>query len=156
MYSNYRANLKLAMIMIALLASVSSLCLSLNVSPILLTFNKYAFAQQNPVLPNYKGDNVANEPSKVLESRSNSTSNEIQPTSLAHYQPITPTVLYYSGKSDSAGINSIPTPGTSASNLTNSSSLVQPVSLAHYQPITPAASSQDPASRTWSKQFWTP
>ena len=142
--------------MIALLASVSSLCLSLNVSPILLTFNKYAFAQQNPVLPNYKGDNVANEPSKVLESRSNSTSNEIQPTSLAHYQPITPTVLYYSGKSDSAGINSIPTPGTSASNLTNSSSLVQPVSLAHYQPITPAASSQDPASRYWSKQFWTP
>ena len=143
MYSNYSVNLKLAMIVLALLASISSLSLSLNVSPTLLTFNKYAFAQQNPVLPNYKG---ANEPSKVLDSRSNSTSNEIQPTSLAHYQPITPTVLYYSGKSDSAGMNSIPTSGTSTNNLANSSSLVQPVSLAHYQPITPAAS-QDPASR---------
>ncbi|MGC2431314.1 MAG: hypothetical protein WA393_09770 [Nitrososphaeraceae archaeon] len=134
LYSNYSANLKLATIVLALLASISSLSLSLNVSPILLTFNKYAFAQQNPVLPNYKGDYRANEPSKVADSRNNSTSNEIQSTSLAHYHPITPTVLYYSSKFDSAGMNSIP-------------SLMQPVSLAHYQPITPAAS-QDPASST--------
>lgn len=147
LYSNYSANLKLATIVLALLASISSLSLSLNVSPILLTFNKYAFAQQNPVLPNYKGDYRANEPSKVADSRNNSTSNEIQSTSLAHYHPITPTVLYYSSKFDSAGMNSIPTLGASTNNLTNSSSLMQPVSLAHYQPITPAAS-QDPASST--------
>ena len=49
LYSNYSANLKLATIVLALLTSISSLSLSLNVSPILLTFNKYAFAQQNPV-----------------------------------------------------------------------------------------------------------
>jgi hypothetical protein len=147
LYSNYSGSLKLATIVLALLASISSLSLPLNVSPILLTFNKYAFAQQNPVLPNYKGDYRANEPSKVADSRNNSTSNEIQPTSLAHYHPITSTVLHYSSKFDSAGVNSIPTLGTSTNNLTNSYSLVQPVSLAHYQPITPAAS-QDPASST--------
>jgi len=147
LYSNYSTNLKLATIMLALLASISSLSLSLNVSPILLTFNKYAFAQQNSVLPNYKGDYRANEPSKVADSRDNSTSNEIQPTALAHYHPITPTVLHYSSKFDSAGMNRIPTLGTSTNNLTNSYGLVQPVSLAHYQPITPAAS-QDPASST--------
>lgn len=146
-YSNYSANLKLATIVLALLASISSLSLSLNVSPTLLTFNKYAFAQQNPVLPNYKGDYRANEPSKVADSQNNSTSNEIQSTSLAHYHPITPTVLYYSSKFDSAGMNTIPTLGTSTNNLTNSSSLVQPVSLAHYQPIAPAAS-QDPTTST--------
>ena len=67
--------------------------------------------------------------------------------SLAHYHPITPTVLHYSSKFDNGGMNSIPTLGTSTNNLTNSYSLVQPVSLAHYQPITPAAS-QDPASST--------
>jgi hypothetical protein len=147
LYSNYSTNLKLATIVLVFLASISSLSLSLNVSPILLTFNKYAFAQQNPVLPNYKGDYRANEPSKVADSRNNSTSNEIQPTSLAHYHPITPTVLHYSSKFDSAGMNRIPTLGTSTNNLTNSYSLVQPVSLTHYQPITPAAS-QDPASST--------
>jgi hypothetical protein len=147
LYSTYITNLKLATIVLALLASISSLSLSLNVSPILLTFNKYAFAQQNPVLPNYKGDYRANEPSKVADSLNNSTSNKIQHTSLAHYHPITPTVLHYSSKFDSAGMNSIPTLGTSTNNLTNSYSLVQPVSLAHYQPITPAAS-QDPTSST--------
>ena len=46
MYSNYSVNLKLAMIVLALLASISSLSLSLNVSPTLLTFNKYAFASR--------------------------------------------------------------------------------------------------------------
>jgi hypothetical protein len=147
LYSNYSTNLKLATIVLVFLASISSLSLSLNVSPILLTFNKYAFAQKNPVLPNYKGDYRANEPSKVADSRDNSTSNEIQPTALAHYHPITPTILHYSGKFDNGGMNSIPTLGTSTNNLTNSYSLVQPVSLAHYQPITPAAS-QDPASST--------
>ena len=154
LYSNYSTNLKLATIVLALLASISSLSLSLNVFPI-LTFNKYAFAQQNPVLPNYKGDYRPNEPSKMADSRNNSTSNEIQPTALAHYHPITPTVLHYSSKFDNGGMNSIPTLGTSTNNLTNSYSLVQPVSLAHYQPITPAAS-QDPASRYWPKRLWLP
>ena len=105
-----------------------------------LSFNKYAFAERNPVLPNSRGDHQATDQSKLHDNRTNSDSNEIQPTSLIHYQPITPAVLYYTGNSNSAGSDGLPTSTTTMVNVTQSSSgIVQPVSLAHYQPITPAA-----------------
>ena len=147
LYSNYSANLKLATIVLALLNFNIFFEFVVKCLPYFTHFQQICFCAAEPGIPNYKGDYRANEPSKVADSRNNSTSNEIQSTSLAHYHPITPTVLYYSSKFDSAGMNSIPTLGASTNNLTNSSSLMQPVSLAHYQPITPAAS-QDPASST--------
>ena len=115
-------------------------------APTSLNFNKFAFAQQDPVLPNYRGDHRAFEPSKVLDNQTNLASGEIQPSSLVHYQPITPASHYYTGSSNEASINGFPTSITNMVNSTNPSSVVQPISLTHYQPIAPASSGGPPSS----------
>lgn len=145
MYSNYSTKLKLVIIALSLISSIS-LSLSLNMNPTSLNFNKFAFAQQDPVLPNYRGDHRALEPSKVLNNQTNLASGEIQPSSLVHYQPITPANHYYTGSSNEGSINSFPTSITNMVNSTNPSSLVQPISLTHYQPIAPASSEGPPSS----------
>ncbi|MGC2598256.1 MAG: hypothetical protein WA395_09005, partial [Nitrososphaeraceae archaeon] len=109
-------------------------------APSSLNINKFAFAQQNPVLPNYRGDHRAFEPSKMLDNQANLTSSEIQSKSLVHYQPISPVSHYYTGNSNEASTNGFPRSITNTFNSTNPSSLVQPVSLTHYQPITPSGS----------------
>ena len=145
MYSNYSTKLKLVIIALSLISSIS-LSLSLNMNPTSLNFNKFAFAQQDPVLPNYRGDHRALEPSKVLNNQTNLASGEIQPSSLVHYQPITPANHYYTGSSNEASINSFPTSIANMVNSTNPSSVVQPISLTHYQPIAPASSEGPPSS----------
>jgi len=106
-----------------------------------INFNKYAFAQQNPVLPNYRGDQRTIGSSKILYNQTNLASSDIQPKSLVHYQPITPAVHDYIGNSNSKSISSFPTlTRTNMINSTSPSSFVQPVSLTQYQPITPAGS----------------
>ena len=115
-------------------------------NPTSLNFNKFAFAQQDPVLPNYRGDHRALEPSKVLNNQTTLASDEIQPSSLVHYQPITPANHYYTGSSNEASINSFPTSIANMVNSTNPSSVVQPISLTHYQPIAPASSEGSPSS----------
>lgn len=113
-----------------------------------LSTNKFAFAEQNPVLPNYRGDHQAFQSSKMLDNQTNLASSESQPNSLVHYPPITPTIHYYTGNSNEATINSFPTSTTTNMiNSTNPSGIVQPVSLIHYQPITPAGS-EDPIRST--------
>lgn len=141
MQSNHNSNLNPVLIVLALISLISSLYLSLNMVNTPLTFIKYAFAERNPVLPNYSEDHQATEPSKMFDNRTNLGSSEMQPTSLIHYQPITPAVLYYTGNSNSAGSNGLAASTIKMDNSTPSSSIVQPVSLAHYQPITPTASS---------------
>jgi len=115
-------------------------------NPTSLNFNKFAFAQQDPVLPNYRGDHRTLEPSKVLNNQTTLASGEIQPSSLVHYQPITPANHYYTGSSNEASINSFPTSIANMVNSTNPSSVVQPISLTHYQPIAPASSAGSPSS----------
>ena len=139
MYPNYSTNLKLVIIALSLISSIS-FSLSLNMAPSLLNINKFAFAQQNPVLPNYRGDHRSFEPSKTLDNQANLASNEIQSKSLVHYQPITPASNSYTGNSNEASMNGVPISIPNMINSTNPSSLVQPVSLTHYQPITPAGS----------------
>ena len=146
MYPNYSTNLKLVIIALSLISSIS-FSLSLNMAPTLLNINKFAFAQQNPVLPNYRGDHRAFEPSKTLDNQANLASNEIQSKSLVHYQPITPASNSYTGNSNEASMNGVPISIPNMINSTNPSSLVQPVSLTHYQPITPAGSG-DPIGST--------
>ncbi|MGA9844103.1 MAG: hypothetical protein WBQ25_17505 [Nitrososphaeraceae archaeon] len=121
--------------------------MSLNMAPTSLNINKFAFAEQNPVLPNYRGDHQAFEPSKMLDNRTTLSFSEIQPKSLVHYQPITPAIHYYTGNSNQVSINSFPTSTTNMINSTNPSSIVQSVSLPHYQPIAPAGS-EDPIRST--------
>ena len=116
-------------------------------APTSLNINKFAFAEQNPVLPNYRGDHQAFEPSKMLDNRTTLSFSEIQPKSLVHYQPITPAIHYYTGNSNQVSINSFPTSTTNMINSTNPSSIVQSVSLPHYQPIAPAGS-EDPIRST--------
>ena len=145
MYSNYSTNLKLVIIVLTLISSIS-FSLSLNMAPTSLNINKFAFAEQNPVLPNYRGDHQAFEPSKMLDNRTTLSFSEIQPKSLVHYQPITPAIHYYTGNSNQVSINSFPTSTTNMINSTNPSSIVQSVSLPHYQPIAPAGS-EDPIRR---------
>ena len=139
MYLNYSTNLKLVIVALSLISSIS-FSLSLNMAPSSLNINKFAFAQQNPVLPNYRGDHRAFEPSKMLDNQANLTSSEIQSKSLVHYQPISPVSHYYTGNSNEASTNGFPRSITNTFNSTNPSSLVQPVSLTHYQPITPSGS----------------
>jgi hypothetical protein len=146
MYPNYSTNLKLVIIALSLISSIS-FSLSLNMAPSLLNINKFAFAQQNPVLPNYRGDHRSFEPSKTLDNQANLASNEIQSKSLVHYQPITPASNSYTGNSNEASMNGVPISIPNMINSTNPSSLVQPVSLTHYQPITPAGSG-DPIGST--------
>jgi hypothetical protein len=122
MYSNYSTNLKLVVIVLTLISSIS-FGLSLNILPTTLNFNKFAFAQQNPILPNYKDQFSSN----------------IPPKSLIHYQPITPTT-HYSDNSNEASERSFPTSTTDMINSSIPSSLVQSVSLTHYLPIIPADS----------------
>jgi hypothetical protein len=122
MYSNYSINLKLVVIVLTLISSIS-FGLSLNTLPTMLNFNKFAFAQQNPILPNYKDQ----------------SSSDIPPKSLIHYQPITPTT-HYTDNSNEASVRSFPTSTTDMINSSTPSSFVQSVSLTHYQPITPADS----------------
>jgi hypothetical protein len=143
MYSNYSTNLKLVVIVLTLISSIS-FGLSLNTIPTTLNFNKFAFAQQNPVLPNYKGNHRAIEPSNTVNNRADLASSEIQPNLLVHYQPITPTT--HSENSDEASLRSFPTSTTDMINSTTPSSLVQSVSLTHYQPITPADSTDSLSS----------
>src|SRR5215831_4735241 len=146
MYSNYNTNMKLVIIVLTLISSIS-LGLLLNPASNSINFNNFAFAQQDPVLPNYKGDQQAFEPSKVLDNRANLASKEIQPKSIVHYQPITPAASHYPSNSIQQSMNSYPiSTTTSMINSTDTSSIVQPVSslLTHYQPITPTASSDGP------------
>jgi hypothetical protein len=148
MYPNYNTNMKLVIIVLTLISSIS-LGLSLNAAPNSLNFNNFAFAQQNPVLPNYRGDQQAFEPSKMLDNRTNLASNEIQPKSIVHYQPIIPAASHYTGNSIQPSMNSYPiSTTTNMINSTNTSSIVQPVSSlsTHYQPITPTASSDHPTN----------
>src|SRR4249920_1919152 len=105
MYSNYSTNLKLVIIVLTLISSIS-FSLSLNMAPTSLSISKFAFAEQNPVLPNYRGDHQAFEPSKMLDNRTTLSFSEIQPKSLVHYQPITPAIHYYTGNSNQVSINS--------------------------------------------------
>ena len=54
--SNCNVNLKLVLIVLSLISSISSLYLPSNMVHTPLSFNKYAFAERNPVLPNSRGD----------------------------------------------------------------------------------------------------
>jgi hypothetical protein len=135
MYSNYSTTLKLVIIALVLISSIS---LSLNSSSTPQIINKLAFAQQNTVLPNYKGNYRPIEPSNVANNNANPAFSEIQPNSLLHYQPITPTSHYYTGNPNGASVQSFPILTANMINSTNLSGIVQPVSLVKYQPITPA------------------
>ncbi len=146
MYSNYSTKVKLVTIALTLISSIS-FSLSLNMSHTPQVINNLAFAQQNPILPNYKGDHRALESSNTIGNKANLASSEIQPNSLVHYQPITPASHYYTGSSNKASINSFPISTTNMTSLTNPSATVQTVSLVHYQPITPAGS-EDPITST--------
>ena len=147
MYHNYSTKLKLVIIALTLISSIS-FSLSLNALPTPQIINKLAFAQQNPVLPNYKGNHRAIEPSSMVNNKANSASSEVQLNSLVHYQPITPASHDYTGNSDQASINRIPiSTATNMINSTNPAGIVQPVSLVHYQPIV-AAGSGDPIIST--------
>ena len=55
MQSNCNVNLKLVLIVLSLISSISSLYLPSNMVHTPLSFNKYAFAERNPVLPNSEG-----------------------------------------------------------------------------------------------------
>lgn len=132
MCSNYNISMKVVIIVLTLVSSIS-LGLS-NTIPNSLNFNKFAFAQQNPILPNYK----AIIPTKMLDNQMGLASNDIQQKSLVHYQPITPAVHDYTDSSNSKSINSSPTLTTTYTiNSTSPSSFVQPVSMTQYHPITP-------------------
>src|SRR5215831_17449936 len=147
MYPNYSTKLKLVITALTLISSIS-FSLSLNTFHTPQSISKLAFAQQNPVLPNYKGNHRAFEPSNTVDNKANLTSSEIQPNSLVHYQPITPVSHDYTGNSNEPSINSFPiSTTTNMINSTNPSGIVQPVSLVHYQPITPAGS-DDPITST--------
>ena len=136
MCSNYNISMKVVIIVLTLVSSIS-LGLSSNTIPNSLNFNKFAFAQQNPVLPNYK----AIVPSKMLNNQQmDLASSDIQQKSLIRYQPITPAVHDYIGSSNSKSINSFPTlTTTNILNSTSPSSFIQPVSLTQYHPITPVS-----------------
>ena len=144
MYFNYSTKLKLVVIALILISSMS---LSLNTSSTHQIINKLAFAQQNPILPNYKGNHRALESSNTVNNTAKLASSEIQPNSLIHYQPITPASHYYTGNSNEASISNIPISTTNMINSTNPAGIVQPVSLVRYQPIAPAAS-EDPITST--------
>ena len=139
MCSNYSTKLKLVIIVSTLISSIPFV-LSLDTAYNSLSINKFAFAEQNPVLPNYRGDHQAFEPSKMLDNRTNLASSDSQPKSMVHYPPITPATNYYTGNSNEAGINSLLTSTTNVINSTNPSGIVQPISLPHYQPIAPSGS----------------
>ena len=136
MCSNYNISMKVVIIVLTLVSSIF-LGLSSNTIPNSLNFNKFAFAQQNPVLPNYK----AIVPSKMLNNQQmDLASSDIQQKSLIRYQPITPAVHDYIGSSNSKSINSFPTlTTTNILNSTSPSSFIQPVSLTQYHPITPVS-----------------
>ena len=146
MYHNYNTKLKLVIIALTLISSIS-FSLSLNALPTPQIINKLAFAQQNPVLPNYRGNHRAIEPSSMVDNKANLASSEIQPDSLVHYQPITPASHDYTGNSNEASINNSPISTANMINSTNPTGIVQPVSLVHYQPIV-AAGSGDPIIST--------
>ena len=146
MYHNYSTKLKLVIIALTLISSIS-FSLSLNALPTPQIINKLAFAQQNPVLPNYRGNHRAIEPSSMVDNKANLASSEIQPNSLVHYQPITPASHDYTGNSNEASINNSPISTANMINSTNPTGIVQPVSLVHYQPIV-AAGSGDPIIST--------
>jgi hypothetical protein len=147
MYANYSTKVKLVIIALTLISSIS-FNLSLNKLPVPQVINNLAFAQQNPILPNYKGNHQALESSNTVDNKANLASSEIQPNSLVHYQPITPASNYYTGSSNEATTNSFRISTTNMVNSTNpAAGIVQPVSLVHYQPIIPA-DSEDPITST--------
>jgi hypothetical protein len=108
----------------------------------LSSFHSLAFAQQNPVLPNYEVGQHAIEPARILDNRSNLASSVAEPASKPHYQPITPSASYYMNDNNSEQINSYSISATDAIKPTPTS-LIQPISSTNYQPITPAANSAD-------------
>lgn len=141
MYPRYNIDLRLFIIVLTLISSVS-LSLSLNAPFTTPSFHSLAFAQQNPVLPNYKVGQQAIEPARNLDNRTNMASSVLEPASKPHYQPITPSANYYTNYNNSERMNSYPISATDAIKPAPAS-LVQPISSTNYQPITPAATSED-------------
>ncbi|HEY7571344.1 MAG TPA: hypothetical protein VH796_08245, partial [Nitrososphaeraceae archaeon] len=80
MYPRYNTDLKLFIIGLTLISSIS-LSLSLNTPFTIPSFHRFAFAQQNPVLPNYKVGQQAIEPARILDNRTISASSVLEPTS---------------------------------------------------------------------------
>ncbi len=141
MYPNYNTDLKLFIIVLTLISSIS-LSFSLNTPFNIPGFHSLAFAQQNPVLPNYKGGPQAIKPAVILDNRTNLASSVLEPTLKPHYQPITPSTSYYTNNNNSEQINSYPISATDAIKPIPTS-LIQPITSTNYQPITPAATSGD-------------
>jgi hypothetical protein len=146
MYPRYNIDLKLFIIVLTLISSVS-LSLSLNTPFTIPSFHSLAFAQQNPVLPNYKVGQQAIEPARNLDNRTNLASGVLEPASKPHYQPITPSGNYYTSYNNSGRMNShlISTTDTTKP---APASLVQPISSTNYQPITPAAATSEDSTKS--------